>query len=165
MQASYKIPTALFALAIGAVPSSAWSAESVVGMWQVVSDTAEETESKAVHKFYGENPSGFITFTANGRWMLLITDSTRKPPAALTATDAEAAQLWRTMGAGAGKYKTDGDRMTGSIEVAANPALNGTEFSGSFGVKDDRLQYKSAPVLSRIIGKQIVFTRVFERVK
>ncbi len=165
MQAIYKIATAVFPLVISAVPSTAWAADSVVGVWRVVSDTAEETESKAVHKFYGDNPSGFITFTADGRYVIVITDSTRKPPAGPKATDAEAAQLWRTMLAGGGKYKTDGDKMTGSIEAAANPAVVGTEFSGSFEVKGDRLQYKSAPVLSGIIGKQIVITRVFERVK
>jgi hypothetical protein len=162
---TYKIATALFALVISAVPRSAWPADSVVGTWRVVSETAEETDSKAVHKFYGDNPAGFIMFTADGRYMLLITDSTRKRPAAPKATDAEAAQLWRAMGAGAGTYKTDGDKMTGLIEVAANPALNGTEFSGSFDVKGDRLEYKSAPILSGVVGKQVVLTRVFERVK
>ena len=165
MRATYKIATALFAAVMSAAPSSAWAADPVVGTWRVVSETAEETESKAVHKLYGENPSGFITFTADGRYIILITDSTRKAPAAPKATDTEAAQFWRTMLAAAGTYKTDGDRMTGLIEVASNPAINGTQFSGSFEVKGDRLQYKSAPILSGIIGKQIVVTRVFERVK
>jgi hypothetical protein len=165
MQATYKMALAFFALAIGAVPNSAWSADSVVGMWRVVSDTSEETESKAVHKFFGENPSGYIIFTAEGRYMLVITDSTRKPAAAPQATDAEAAQLWRTMFAVVGTYKIDGDKMTDFTEVSSNPALNGTEFSGTFEVKGDRLQYKSMPVLARSLGKQIVFTRIFERVK
>lgn len=82
MRATYKIATALFAAVMSAAPSSAWAADPVVGTWRVVSETAEETESKAVHKFYGENPSGFITFTADGRYIILITDSTRKAPAA-----------------------------------------------------------------------------------
>jgi hypothetical protein len=134
-------------------------------MWRVVSDTVEETDTKAVHKFYGENPSGFIIFTADGRYILLIADPTRRPPAAAKATDTEAAQLWRTMVAAAGEYKTDGDKLSGRIEVASNPALNGVEFSGSFDLKGDRLQYKQAPIMSGIIGKQVILTRVFERVK
>jgi hypothetical protein len=165
MQATYKILLAFLALAIGAVPGSAWSADSIVGMWRIVSDTSEETESKAVHKSFGENPSGYIIFTADGRYMVMITDSTRKRPDAPQATDAEAAQLWRTMWADAGTYKTDGDKMTTLTEVSSNPAANGTEFSGTFEVKGDRLQYKSTPFLSRSLGKQIVFTRIFERVK
>jgi hypothetical protein len=165
MRATHKIALAFFALVISAVPSSAWSADSLVGMWRVVSNTAEETESKAVHKFYGDNPSGYLIYTADGRWMQLITDSTRKPPAAPKATDAEAAQLWRTMAAEAGTYKTEGDKITGSVEVSSNPAFIGTKFSVSFEVNGDRFQYKAGPFMSGILGKEIVYTRVFERVK
>jgi hypothetical protein len=35
-------------------------------------------------------------------------DPSRTPPAARKATDVKAAQLYRTMGAYAGRYKTDG---------------------------------------------------------
>jgi hypothetical protein len=51
MRATYKIAPVLFALGIGVPPSNAWSADSLAGTWRVVSDTAEETEGKAVHKF------------------------------------------------------------------------------------------------------------------
>ena len=43
------------------------------------------------------------------------------------ATDAKAAQLYRTMGAYAGRYKTDGDKLIVTPEVASGPALVGTE--------------------------------------
>ena len=165
MRATYKIAPVLFALGIGVPPSNAWSADSLAGTWRVVSDTAEETEGKAVHKFYGDNPSGYIIYTADGRWIQLITDSTRKPPAAPTATDAEAAELWRTMGAGAGTYKIEGDKIAGLVEVSFNPAAVGTQFSVPFEVNGDHLQYKAGPFMNAVIGKQVVNTRVFERVK
>jgi hypothetical protein len=38
-----------------------------------------------------------------------LVDPSRSPPAARKATDAKAAQLYGTMGAYAGRYKTDGD--------------------------------------------------------
>ena len=55
-------------------------------------------------------------------------DPSRQPPAARKATDAEAAQLYRRIGAYPGRYKTDGDKLIVTPEVAStSPALVGTE--------------------------------------
>src|ERR1700758_4477644 len=50
-------------------------------------------------------------------------DPSRTPPAARKATDAKAAQHYRTMGVYAGRYKTDGDKLTMTPKVASSPAL------------------------------------------
>jgi hypothetical protein len=46
-----------------------------------------ETESKVVHTPFGENPTGVITYTPDGRMFLFIIDPKRKPPAGPKATD------------------------------------------------------------------------------
>jgi hypothetical protein len=105
MKASFQIVSAAFlALAISTVMSAAWAADPIVGTWRLVSWTEEETDSKVVHKNFGDKPSGLITFTADDRMMLIFTDPGRKPPATPKATDAEAAQLYQTMVAYAGRY-------------------------------------------------------------
>jgi hypothetical protein len=110
MKASCKIPMVVFALAISAMLSVARAADSIVGTWRLVSWTEEETQSKAVHKNFVDRPDGLSTFTSDGRMMIMFTDPTRKPPATPKATDAEAAQLYRTMVAFAGKYRTEGNK-------------------------------------------------------
>jgi uncharacterized protein (DUF2147 family) len=66
MKASYQIVSAGFvALAVSTAATAAWAADSIVGTWRLVSGTEEETESKAVHKIFGDNPSGLVTFTAD----------------------------------------------------------------------------------------------------
>jgi hypothetical protein len=165
MTTSFKIILTIFALTISAMSSTAWAADSIVGTWRLQSWSEEETANKEVHKTFGDNPSGLITFTADGRMMVIFTDPTRKAPGAPKATDAEATQLYRTMVAYAGRYKTDGDKLIQYPEVSWNQTFTGTEQTRFFEIKGDRLQYKTAPFVSPFIGKEMVATLVWERVK
>jgi len=65
----------------------------------------------------------------------------------------------------AGRYKIDGDKLIVNPEVAASPALVGTEQTYVFEVKGDRYQLKTNPFVSPLTGKQIASTLVWERVK
>ena len=150
---------------MGAMPKLAWAADTLVGTWRLVSYVTEETESKTTYKPFGDNPSGLITYTSDGYIIYIITDPTRKPPAEPKATDAEAAQLYRTMVAYAGRYKTDGDKLIVNPEIASSPAVVGTELTYVFEVKGDRYQLKTNPFVSQLTGKQIASSLVWERVK
>jgi hypothetical protein len=143
----------------------ALAAADIVGTWRLVSWVEEETESKVQHKNFGENPSGLITLTSDGRMMIMFVDPVRKPPATPRASDNEAVHLCRTMVAYAGKYRTDGDRLIQYPEVSWNQAFTGTEQTRIFELKGDRLQWKTTPFVSPIIGKQMVATLVWERVR
>src|SRR5437660_1690973 len=99
MQASYRSISAIFAFLISGGPSAAWAADPIVGTLQPLPWSEEETESKAVHKNFGDHPSGLTTFTPDGRM---------------------------TMVAYAGGYKTDGDKLTRYPEVSWNQVWNGT---------------------------------------
>jgi hypothetical protein len=92
-------------------------------------------------------------------------DPSRTPPAARKATNAKAAQLYRTMGAYAGRCKTDGDKLIVTPEVASSPALVGTEQTYMIEIKEDRYQLNTVPTFSQIFGKQVVTTVVADRVK
>jgi hypothetical protein len=81
------------------------------------------------------------------------------------ATDAAAAQLYRTMAANAGRYRTEGDKWFITPEVHSAPAIVGKELTGTFEIKGDRLEAKQAPIVSPLYGKQVVSTYVWERMK
>lgn len=165
MKAIFNTAMAVFALAFSAAPITTWAADPIVGTWRLASWTVEETDSKAVHNPMGEHPSGMQTFTPDGWFFFLATDSTRKPPAGPRATDAEAAQLYRTMAANAGRYRTEGDKWFIMPEVHSAPAIVGKELTGTFEIKGDRLEAKQAPIVSPLYGKQVVSTYVWERMK
>src|SRR5262245_31005125 len=67
--------------------------DRLVGTWQIVSFTA--TTGTQVSYPQGEHPGGYVEFTQDRFWSLLI-GSSRKAPASATMTDAEAASLMRS---------------------------------------------------------------------
>jgi hypothetical protein len=90
--------------------SRSQAADSVVGSWRLASWAEVETESKVVRTPFGENPSGVITYTPDGRMSVLIIDSKRKSPAGPKATDAEGLELYQTMIAYSGAYSLTATR-------------------------------------------------------
>ena len=73
----------------GAYCTKSKAAESLVGSWRLVSWVEVETESKSVHSVFGDNPTGVITYSPDGRMSVFIIDPKRKPPAGPKATDGE----------------------------------------------------------------------------
>ena len=159
--------TGLMALliVIGACCTIVQAAESVVGSWSLVTWVEVETDSKAVHSVFGENPTGVITYTPDGRMSVFIIDPKRKPLAGPKATDAEAVELYRTMIAYSGSYSIEGNKVTHKIEVSWNQAWTGTNQQRFVEVKDNQLTIKTPPIISPISGKESVSTLVWERVK
>jgi len=134
--------------------SRSQAADSVVGSWRLASWAEVETESKVVHTPFGENPSGVITYTPDGRMSVLIIDPKRKSPAGPKATDAEGLELYQTMIAYSGAYSLDGNKVTHKIEVSWNQAWTGTNQQRFFEVKDDMLTIKTPQIISPITGKR-----------
>ena len=141
------------------------AADSVVGSWRLVSWVEVETESKAVHTAFGENPTGVITYTPDGRMSLFIIDPKRKPSSGPKPSDTEAVDLYRTMIAYSGAYSIDGNKATHKVEVSWNQAWTRTNQQRFIEVKDDQLTIKTPPIISPISGKESVSTLVWERVK
>jgi len=97
---------------------------------------------------FGEKPIGFLTYTSDGRMTVIITHSTRRPPASAKATEAEAAHLYGTMVAYAGTYRINGDKIIHHIEASWNEAWNGTDQERFAEVKNNRLTIYSPPFVS-----------------
>jgi lipocalin-like protein len=166
MKRALIIAVLVLGLTTGSLINLAHAADSIVGTWRLVSWVEEETESKAQHKNFGDNPSGILTYTADGRVSQIFADPKRTAAATPKATDAEAAQLYRSMVAYAGSYKLEGDKILVKIDVAWNRAWDGQDRPPSFfEIKGDRLTIKTSPFVSPFIGKQMVATLVWERVK
>jgi hypothetical protein len=159
--------TGLIALLVvaGAYCSKSQAADSIIGSWRLVTWVEVETESKSVHQPFGDNPSGLITYTPDGRMSLFIIDPKRKPPSGPKATDVEAAELYRTIIAYSGSYSIDGNTVTHKIEVSWNQAWAGTNQQRFVEVNNNQLTIKTPPIISPTSGKESVHTLVWERVK
>jgi len=100
--------------------ATAQSRDAIVGTWRLVSMT-NTTAKGEVNYPMGRNPSGFITYTADGRMMVIITGDGRK---ALSVSDyiaapaEERAEAFATLAAYAGRYTLTGDKVIHHVEIA-----------------------------------------------
>src|SRR5271166_3608827 len=79
--------------------------DALVGTWKLVSgtDTTDKGETRAG---YGQNPTGFLTYTSDGRMMAIISYGGRKPlsvPDYVSAPPEERAAAYSTFIAYAGR--------------------------------------------------------------
>ncbi len=136
---------------------------SIVGTWRLSSFTEKDLVTGAVRYPMGERAAAMVIYTADGYTATLFTAEGRHAPAGAQVTDSEAAQLYRSLIAFAGRYELDGDKLVYRPEITWNEAWNGTLQVRFFTIEDDLLRVDSAPIASPSSGNQIVFSLVWER--
>lgn len=126
-------------LILGAFLSSriAQAQESLVGTWKLVS-LKNISEKGEAEDGYGPNPVGFLTYTADGRFSVIVADSRRKPSAVPPAS-AELEGMLSTFFAYAGSYTVAGDKVTHHIEICLLQILVNTDQVRSVKLDGDRL--------------------------
>jgi hypothetical protein len=148
------------------IPPRAESPASIVGTWRLVSFDREVVETKAVSHAFGGHALGRLTYTADGHMMVMIVDSTRKPPAKPAATDAEALDLYRTMVAYAGTYHVQGSEIITHVEISWSQDLTGTDQKRFFKLEGNRLTTTTPPMANAFLENQTaVATLVWERME
>jgi hypothetical protein len=107
----------------------------IVGTWRLLSYIVEVQTTGEKLPVMGEQPSGYVTFSREGRVFFMLTGEGRKP----AKTDHERAELLDTLVAYSGTYSVGGDTWTTSVDVAWNPEWVGTKQVRSFKLEHDRL--------------------------
>jgi Lipocalin-like domain len=102
--------------------SSGWgqTKDTLVGTWKLISAT-DKTEKGEVTESFGRNPTGLLTYTAEGRMIGIITFDGRKRlsvPDYISAPAQERAEAFATMVAYAGRYTFAGDKVIHHVEAA-----------------------------------------------
>jgi hypothetical protein len=125
--------------------------DKIVGTWKLLSFYDESVDSGKKANVFGEDPRGLLILTADGRIALTFLDKSRQPAKGLILTDAEAAELFKTMLAYVGRYDIDpatteaGAKMVIRSEVASNPRLEGVERGFFVRVDGNKLIFKTTP--------------------
>jgi hypothetical protein len=128
---------AVFILFVVAVqPSFADDRAKIIGIWKLVAYEVEVQSTGQKEPVMGQNPTGYVIFTPEGRVMFVLTGEGRK--AAKTIQDR--AELLNSLVAYTGTYRVEGDKWITKVEVAWNPEWVGTEQVRSFTVDGDRPQ-------------------------
>ncbi len=134
--------------------------EALLGNWKLVSFYTEDTQSKQRNNAYGEHPTGAIGFTPAGRFFAFATADSRK--AAQTTEDQAAA--FRTVIAYTGQWRIEGEKFITKVDVAANPAMVGTEQVRFWRMVSGKLHITTAPLPNpNVPGGTMIGTLVWER--
>ena len=139
---------------------------ALVGTWTLVSAT-ETTEKSERSDAFGRDPIGFLTYTADGRMMGIISYARRKPlsvPDSVAAPAEERAEAFATFGAYAGTYTLETDRVIHHVDAAWLENWVGTDQIRILAkLQDDQLILRTNPYLSR--GRTVTAELVWQRWK
>jgi hypothetical protein len=136
-------------------------ASDLRGDWRLLSfQTVIDGETPK--DLFGAKPRGYLTLTATGRMLVLVTGETR----AGGAGDPERAALHKSMISYAGTYTLTDKEFVTKVDTSWNETWNGTEQRRFYTIAGDRLTIDSAPAPSVLFpGKTAVSRLVWERVK
>jgi hypothetical protein len=103
--------------------SGASLADRIVGSWELVSYKVEDKETGQLIDAMGSTPRGRAIFTRDG-WVAFNLEGSNRQPA---TSDAERAELMKSLVAYIGLYRIEGDAWVTAVETAWAPEWVGTE--------------------------------------
>lgn len=135
--------------------------ERLFGTWRLVSASSKSSSGDKDATPYGQNPSGLLTYTPDGRVSALISHGGRKPlsPA---ATSQEKADAFNTFIAYAGRYKLDGERIVHQVEISSTQNYANRDLVRTIKAEDDRIILTTPP--TPVNGKMQTVELTWQRV-
>jgi len=133
-------------------------ASQIVGVWKIVSNHSTEVATGKVNYPFGQNPVGYIVFTKGGREIFTLVGDNRSKPAGAVPTDAERAALFKTLSAGSGSYKVEGNTLIITFDSSWNQNWTGTTQKRKISISGNKLTIIAS-------GQETIFENVLERVE
>jgi hypothetical protein len=156
------IAVALAFLLTWAKPAAAQDlASSIVGVWKMTSFTSKEMGTGKTIKLYGEQPVGYNMYTKGGRVLVFAVAAKPDP------TDSERAELFKSLYAYSGTYKTEGNnKLVSHVDGSWNQSWTGTDLVRQVEITGTKvLTITTPPFKSVMDGQEIVVTTTYERVE
>jgi Lipocalin-like domain len=139
--------------------------QSVLGTWKLVSYVREVLGSDERFNQFGEDPAGYLGYSADGRMYAIFVRQDRITPGDVVPTDEEGVKLLGTMVAYAGTFTLDAEKVVHRIDVSWNQAWTGTDQVRYYQLKGDMLTITTAPYRSYQDGRQGRSVLVWRKVK
>jgi hypothetical protein len=148
-------------LFLGAPSASAQSAKELIGTWKLVAFKVWPSDAKEeAMDALGPNPQGRLILTPTGYITSFRVAEGRKP----AETDAERAQLLRTMAAWTGRYRVEGNKLLVKIDASWNENDTGKEYLRTFVIDGNRLTITTVTPSSNFFpGRPASGNEFFER--
>jgi lipocalin-like protein len=135
--------------------------DELVGTWELVSASTTTSAGERSETPYGPNPTGLLTYTADGRVTAMISHSGRKSLSTLARLE-EQAEAFKTFLAYAGRYKLNGDEVIHSVEISSIQSYVGKDLVRSVKFQGDQIILVTPP--TPVKGKIQTFELIWRRV-
>jgi hypothetical protein len=145
----------------------------LLGTWKLISITARFPDGNVDNEAFGANPIGYITYTIEGKMMVIFSKSqrqlfSRNSASPLTAAIhrvpiEERAEAFSTFNSYAGSYTLDGNKVIHHVEIASIPNRIGKSLTRTFVLNGDRVTLKTPPSKSDDTPK--IFELTWERIR
>jgi hypothetical protein len=124
----------------------------LLGTWKLQSFTTEFLDTGQKVEPFGAQPSGYLSYGADCRMYGIVVRADRRPPEGADPTDSEKIELFTGMGAYAGTYTIEGDKVSHHVDVSWNQAWTGTTQVRQFKIDGNTLQIRAEDSLDGRAG-------------
>jgi hypothetical protein len=118
----------------------------LVGTWKLVSASSKTSTGERSETPYGLNPTGFLTYSEDGRVTSLISYGERKLLSVASRTE-EQAEAFKTFLAYAGRYTLSGDKVIHHIEISSIPNYVDKDLVRNIKFQGDQIVLVTPPTL------------------
>jgi hypothetical protein len=137
-------------------------ANPLVGTWKLKSHVVTTARGERSTP-YGENPTGYLSYSADGRMQVIGAARGRMMSAAATPSDGERLALYDTMFAYAGTYSVQVGRVVHHVDISWNQVWTGTDQTRFFEVSGNTLTLTTR-IADPASGTEVTYAVVWEKV-
>lgn len=137
----------------------------LLGTWKLQSYTTEYEDTGQKVESFGGHPSGYLSYGADCRMYGIVVREGRKPPAEVVATDTEKIELFNGMGAYAGTYTIEGDKVSHHVDISWIESWTGSTQVRQFKIEGNSLRIHSVPARDPLDGRVSSATLVWTKVR
>jgi Lipocalin-like domain len=136
----------------------------ILGAWQLVSASSSTSDGERSDTPFGVDPTGFITYTPDGRMSAIISHGGRKPLFAAgptPPTTEQQAQAFSTFVAYAGRYTLKSEEVVHHVDISFIQDWVGTDQVRKIKLEGDRLVLSTPPMSTG--GKIMTIEFIWQR--
>ncbi len=134
--------------------------DKLIGTWTLVSASSTTSTGERNETPYGLNPTGFLTYSADGRVTALISYGGRKPLSVGSRME-EQAEAFKTFLAYAGRYTLSGDKVTHHVEISSIQSYVEKDLIRHVKFQGDQITLLTPP--TRLNGKTQTIELIWRR--
>lgn len=135
--------------------------DKLVGTWKLVSASSATSTGDKSEKPFGDNPTGLLTYTEDGRVSALISNGGRKLFSVDGGTPEEQTEAFKTFFGYAGRYTLSGNKVTHRVEISSVQNYVDNDLVRSVKFEGDRIILATPP--TRADGKMRIFELIWQR--